>query len=246
MIDLIYLMGGEGKRANLGYPKQYAYIGGKYLFMHGLEIFCKIKDINNIIIPVSNKKEALDKFDIPLFCSDYKVINNIQINSCISMNNKNIIICDNGTSRQGSVKEALKYVNTDFVLIGEAVRPFVTEELIMDVINFDGVAVTPASQFKSTVINKEYGTPIIRDSCGEVQMPQKYRTILLNDAYKKINTLTNLELKDFTDDSHLIASILGQSVKVIDGIESNIKVTTPLDLDIANVIYRKKFGEKNE
>lgn len=233
MIDCIYLMGGIGKRAKLGYPKQFVYLGGKPLFLYGLDVLFEIKEIRNIIIPTADREKITD------YLESYGYLTK-------KYDPHLIIFVENGASRQESVKNALKEIETEYVLISEAVRPFVTKELVYQVLENDNDIITPVSKMKATLTNKNYGMTYSRKDIGEVQMPQKFLTQLLREAYTKIETATSLKLEDCTDDCDLVNRVLGNGIKAIEGIEENIKITTPLDIKIAEAIYGYKYGGKNE
>jgi 2-C-methyl-D-erythritol 4-phosphate cytidylyltransferase len=213
-IDVIYLSGGIGKRAKLGYPKQFARIDGKPIIIYGLEVLNKIDEIGKIIIPAA----------------DITKTNEI----LLAYNLEKIFLIDGGKTRQDSVLKGLKHVKSDYVLIMEAVRPFVTVEFITDIINMKckNNFVVPISQPVSTVICS-WGQIIDRDLVGEVQMPQKYLTKLLKDCHLKAFESNIL----YTDDAALVVANSKETPNIITGIETNIKITTPLDLKIAEGIY---------
>ncbi len=213
MIDVIYLSGGSGVRADLGYPKQFARLKGKPIMIYGLETLRKIEEIGQIIIPANN----YDKTSTIL--NDY----------CI----ENYKIVENGETRQKSVYNSLEYIKTDYVLIMEAVRPFCSEKLIKKVLRFTGDFIVPRDQLFATVI-QDFGSAIDRDFCGPVQMPQKYKLDLLKNCHEKAK---EAGLFNFTDDSVLVINFSDSKPKVIKGEQCNIKITTPLDLYMAEGIY---------
>ena len=220
MIDAIYLSAGQGVRANLGYPKQYARLGGKAIMIHGLEVLQSMPEIGNIIIPSPAQSDALEAY------------------TCY-MQDKKIIIIEGGITRQLSVKAGLKEVTTDEVLICEAVRPFITPEFVRTIINTDAPFVTPWVNPKSTVIDID-GVFYDREMIGEVQMPQKYETRLLRQAH-------NLAFQDdYTDDAALVIDMTEVTPVIVPGLEENIKITTPLDLKIAEAIYNHRHERKGE
>ncbi len=213
MIDVIYLSGGQGVRSELGFPKQFSRINGKPILIYGLETLNKIpEEIRTIIIPCTNQAET------------YKYMNDYNI--------KKYKLCEYGETRQQSVYKALKFVKTEFVLIMEAVRPFVSIELIKKVLETESDFVVPRNIMYSTVIT-DYGTIMNRNDCGEVQMPQKYKTKLLRNCheYANCNKIT------YTDDSALVIANSFCIPWVIVGEQCNIKITTPLDLKLAEGIY---------
>lgn len=212
-IDVIYLNGGSGVRTDLGYPKQFARLKAKPILIYGLETLKKIDEIDNIIIPSHSKDKTVEILD------QYNV--------------KNCTVIKNGETRQQSVYNSLSIIKTDYVLIMEAVRPFCSENLIRKVLKFSGEVVIPRSYMYSTVI-LDCGTVIDRNHCGEVQMPQKYQTSLLFEAHKKA---INDKLFLFTDDYAIVKYYNELLIpKVIKGEQQNIKITTPLDLTIAEAI----------
>jgi 2-C-methyl-D-erythritol 4-phosphate cytidylyltransferase len=216
-LDVIFLMGGEGKRARLGYPKQYARIGGIPIFIHSIQAFLKedIEPYINKIIIVAQKErydeieKMLIQYNILKFCFHYA-----------------------GKTRQESVYNGLQCVKTKHLLITEAVRPFQSSNLIKNIINNEKNFITPISQPKATVIDI-FGNSYDRNRIGEVQMPQKYSYDLLHTAHE---IAKKKKLSNFTDDSDLVINIINECPYIIKGEEPNIKITTPLDLKIANII----------
>lgn len=216
-LDVIFLMGGEGKRARLGYPKQYARIGGIPIFIHSLQAFLKedIEQYINKIIIVA-QKERYDEIE--------KVL--------IKYNIFKYCFCEGGKTRQESVFYGLKSVTTKHLLVTEAVRPFQSSSLIKNIIINEKNFITPISQPKATVIDI-FGNSYDRNRIGEVQMPQKYSYDLLHTAHE---IAKKKKLSNFTDDAHLVIEIISECPYIIRGEEVNIKITTPLDLKIANII----------
>ena len=217
MVDVIYLAAGQGKRAKLGYPKQFARLGGKPIMVHALEIFQDMDEIGYIFIPCA------DMVETEVLLQPYGITKAWYVIG--------------GRTRQESVRFALESVSTEYVLVHEAVRPFITKEFIRRIINTDGIAVTPRRQSMATVIDND-GKCYNRDYFGEVQMPQKYKTSVLREAHAEAKIAGRY---DFTDDAYIVDSIR-KSIFVIEGLEENIKITTPLDLMIAEAIYNARYS----
>jgi 2-C-methyl-D-erythritol 4-phosphate cytidylyltransferase len=218
MIDVIYLAAGQGKRAGLGYPKQFARLGGKPILIHGLEVLQGMEEVGKIIVACPA--------DAPIHSG--------------------------GETRQESVKKALAHVETEYVLVAEAVRPFITAEFVKRVIDTPGEFVVPRMLAISTVIESGYHqmdgekwTQVIpRKDVGEVQTPQKYLTALLQAAH------VETDMVNASDDAALV---LGTELRspmgniqptLIPGLEENIKITTPLDLVIAEAIYNASHRDR--
>ena len=219
-IDCIYLMGGIGKRVKLGFPKQFQMLGGKPIFIHGLELLNDIQEINDIIIVTCDIAKTQD------------IINQYSIaNKCLKY-------VGNGDTRQQSVYNALESVETEHVLISEAVRPFISRNLYKKIIDNKAENITPIKTSVSTVIDI-LGNSYDREAIGEVQMPQKFKT---NTLYYVHELSKSLDINNSTDDIDLLykmKDINNYEVNVISGEEINIKITTPLDLIIAEAIYAK-------
>ena len=149
-------------------------------------------------------------------------------------------ICAGGELRQDSVKNGLALVDDcDWVLIQDGGRPFLTEKLIADGIEAAGPtgAAAPAVEVKDTIKQvDETGTvlqTLQRDSLRAVQTPQVFRTAILKKAYGTIKSRV-------TDDAGIV-ELAGYRVKLYSGEYENIKVTTPEDLLLAEMIAGKRF-----
>ncbi len=226
MIDVIYLAAGQGKRAGLGYPKQFARLGGKPIMVHGLEVLQKMPEIGRIIV-ASPREEELTPENYGRGCPAVETVNRYGITKAVCIHG--------GPTRQESAEVALVHVMTEYVLIAEAVRPFITAEFVRKVISTEGAFVTPWIPATSSVITLT-GECLNREKVGEVQMPQKYQTEILRTAHRAGR------LKNATDDAALVIYETTLKPRLIPGLEQNIKITTPLDLTIAEAIYNAKFA----
>jgi D-ribitol-5-phosphate cytidylyltransferase len=223
MIDVIYLNGGSGKRIDLGYPKQYARLKGKPIMIYGLEIFNQLKEIGNIIIPTAESEK--------IKTSDYLSQYNIS----------KYIICNGGKTRQESVYKGLKEVQTDSVLIAESVRPFINIDFVSRIIHSEYKVVIPRNITKSTLVSSLSHATFNRKTVAEVQTPQKFDTRLLKEAHEKCKH----SLNQYTDDMALFYAAFEDTFEypltvtydIFEGLEQNVKITTKLDLYIAEAIY---------
>ncbi len=223
MIDVIYLAAGRGKRAKLGYPKQFARLGGKPIMIHGLEVFQQIPEVSQIIVvrPMITKETPQD-WRVEEVVLKYGI--------------KKAVFVEGGKTRQESVRRGLEMVTTDYVLIAEAVRPFITEDFVKRIIDMPGNCVTPWLSSISTVLSVS-GEPMDREKIGEVQMPQKYSTSILKTAHQKAKG------KAYTDDMALVIKETKARPILMKGLEQNIKITTPLDIVIAGAIYNANHSD---
>ena len=148
-------------------------------------------------------------------------------------------LVDGGETRQMSVYNGIRALSTDvdFVIVHDGVRPFVTDEVIFACLaaaDECGAAVA-AVPVKDTIKIANTDRFIVetpsREQLWAVQTPQVFRKSLLEEAHQaaQARQLTA------TDDASLVEQ-LGFPVKLVEGSYANVKITTPVDLQIAEVL----------
>jgi 2-C-methyl-D-erythritol 4-phosphate cytidylyltransferase / 2-C-methyl-D-erythritol 2,4-cyclodiphosphate synthase len=223
--------GGAGKRLKARISKQYLHLDHMPVLIHTLKVFQKSKVINNIVLAVptddlvSIRQALIDKYGIT----------------------KVTAIVAGGRERQDSVSNALSAIDGkyDVVVIHDAVRPFVTDKMIREVVSAaktTGAAsagVKAKDTIKETKKDNMVAVTIPRQNLWLTQTPQAFKFELLKKAYKAA-----YEDKFYgTDDASLVERI-GKKVKMIEGSYENIKITTSEDLIIAETLMKKKIGSK--
>ena len=140
-----------------------------------------------------------------------------------------ITVVPGGTTRQESVWRALQAApdDVDLVVVHDAVRPFITRGLIDAVVGAarrTGAAICalPVADTVKRVRGDEVEATIDRTGLWTVQTPQAFRTALLREAHEKARRDGVVG----TDDASLVER-LGHPVKVVRGLEKNLKITTP-------------------
>lgn len=212
----VIVAGGKGSRLGADIKKQYIKINNKEILIHTLDVFVNCNVVSEIILVVPTD-------DVEFVKSMVK-----------GYGYKNIKIVAGGAERSQSVHEGVRQAKTRCVIVHDAVRPFVTQEMIKNI--YDELqtsnAVTTAIPITDTVkIVKDdivYRT-IDRKSVYRIQTPQGFVTNILESAYEECEDYT------VTDECMLMENI-GEVVKVIEGSYNNIKITTDIDLKLANVI----------
>ena len=220
MISAIILAGGKGKRMGSAISKQFIDIKGKPIIYYTLKKFSENKKIDNIIVDLPEdevkyfKENILKKFELRI--------------------NKIVI---GGKERQDSVYNALKSLknsSTDIVLIHDGARPFISERIINEGIKFAEIygAAAPGVMPKDTIKvknekNFSVDTPN-RANLVSIQTPQVFKFDEILECHEKIRY--NGEM--VTDDT-MVVEKYGYSVYLYDGEYTNIKVTTPEDLILA-------------
>ena len=146
-------------------------------------------------------------------------------------------VCIGGSRRQDSVRLGLeKLTNCDLVIVQDGARPFISSELIevgLREAKESGASI-PAVPVKDTI--KSAGPDMIvsetvpREGLWAVQTPQFFSYHLLLEAHNRVSD-------DVTDDASMVERI-GGKIHLFAGSYSNIKVTTPEDLFIAEAILK--------
>ena len=148
-------------------------------------------------------------------------------------------LVEGGETRQRSVYNGVRALSADvdFVIVHDGVRPFVTDEVIFACLTAAdecGAAVA-AVPVKDTikVANEDsfiVETPV-RDRLWAVQTPQVFQKSLLEEAHQ----VAQARQLTATDDASLVEQ-LGFPVKLVKGSYANLKITTPIDLQVAEVL----------
>ena len=148
-------------------------------------------------------------------------------------------ICAGGKRRQDSVRQGLNELeDCDWVVIHDSARPFLTTDLIRDGLEAAQVtgAAVAAVPIKDTV--KLGGSDMMvsktlnRQELWAIQTPQVFRFDIIAEAHEQIK-------EDVTDDASMVEH-LGRKVKLYMGSYNNIKITTPEDLALAELIAGKR------
>jgi 2-C-methyl-D-erythritol 4-phosphate cytidylyltransferase len=150
-------------------------------------------------------------------------------------------IIHGGDRRQDSVQEGLKQVTGEIVLIHDGARPNITTTLIERVAagTEKTGACIPVVQVTDTIKTENNGfvnKTLPREDLRAVQTPQAFQTSLIRMAYQRVTG-------DVTDDAQII-EIAGGKVSLTEGSYDNIKVTTPSDLELIQILIRKRGGVK--
>ena len=210
--------GGTGKRMGSRLPKQYLSLAGFPILVHTLKPFQRSPLIDEIFL-------AVPKGDLT------KIRRDVVATFHLSKVSR---VLAGGRERQDSVWNALMHVRRehDIVLVHDAVRPFVSGEIIERAVAGakESGAVATGVPIQDTVKRTDpAGTvtgTVSRDGLWSVQTPQAFRRDVILDAYKKAAD------DGFygTDDASLVER-MGIPVRMIPGHSDNIKVTIPEDLE---------------
>ena len=219
-IGAVLLMGGEGRRFGNELPKQFHRLAGKPVFIHTLEVFLQAEWIDDIIL----------------------VCHPDWIHFVQDTIEKKIRIVAGGATRQDSSLKGLKgfQIPPHVVLIHDAVRPFVTQKILegnaKEALRWGAVDTCIPST--DTLVHAPEEQTIreipLRDHFLRGQTPQSFQYDLILQAHEEA---AKQKITNASDDCRLVLR-LGKTVKVVAGDEHNIKITTELDLFLAEQLFR--------
>lgn len=233
MIYAQIMAGGIGSRmGHTERPKQFLNLAEKPIIIHTLEKFSLIPDFEKIIVSIHPKWVQYAK---DLIASTIK--------------DPRIVVIEGGAERNDTVMKAIQYISEncetsdeDVLVMHDAVRPFVTRRIIMDNIakSKEYAAVDTVVSATDTIVRAKEGiiTDIpVRDEMYQGQTPQTINILAFSNFYKKMSE----EQRQTLSDSAKVMLLAGYKVGIVQGEESNMKITRPYDLRISDIIARENM-----
>lgn len=216
---IIIVAGGKGLRMGSDIPKQFLPIGGRPVLMRTLERFREYsEDIQIILVLPEAQQEYWHKL-----CDEYHF-------------DVEYTLANGGQTRFHSVQNGLAKVPDDaqgVVGVHDGVRPFPSIEVIKNCYETarTAKAVIPVIPVVETVrhLDGDSSMTVPRDEYRLVQTPQTFDIQLLKAANKQPYN------DGFTDDASVVEAF-GHKITLVEGNRENIKITTPYDLKIAEVL----------
>lgn len=214
---------GSGSRMNLDHPKQFHILAGAPLLIHTLRAFMANPHVKQFVVVVP--EDRLDETWALL--ADYQI------------DRTNLVVTAGGQRRQDSVKAGLMLLDDsiDIVLVHDGARPLVNQDLISRCYHAArehgaAIAAVPVKDTLKKVNSDLYITETIdRRELWQAQTPQAAQRHLLQKAYLESDGL------DVTDESSLLEKA-GIPVLLVVGSETNLKITRPEDLILAERIMQ--------
>ena len=227
MVTAIFPAAGASRRMSIKTNKNFLELVGEKILLRTLKTFSKVERINFFVVVVAeNEVDEVTKFlGAEKNLKPYKIV-------------------VGGSERQYSIANGLKFVpdDSEIILVHDAARPLVSLQTIENVIDaaekFGGAIAAVHEKNTIKIIDSENfvrETPP-RSEIVSVQTPQGFRKEILFRAYAAA------EKENFlgTDDASLVERI-GEKIKIVWSDYSNIKITTPEDLEIAKTFLNGKI-----
>jgi len=216
-----------GSSTRMGKPisKQLIKINGTQVILHTLRAFQQAESISEIIV-------VCRKEDMPAIQKLAKD-NNIT---------KAVAFTQGGCTRQQSVKNGAALANGDYIAIHDGARPLITphdiNKVTADAERYGAAALGVFVKDTIKVVDENgfiQSTPD-RSRLISIYTPQVFETSIYKQAIKKAEA----DGKDYTDDCQLVES-LGERIYVTQGNATNIKLTTPEDITIAEGFLKRRL-----
>lgn len=224
MTSAIILSGGTGSRMETSIPKQLMPICGKPVIVHTLEVFQNHPLVDGIIVVIHPDLIT-------------------QVNTLVKRYSisKASLIIPGGKTRQESSLNGLKaamHDDRDILIFHDAVRPFVSTEIItrcIDIARANGAATAAVRTIDTVaVMNPDRSIASIPDRTllWNIQTPQCFQYCVIRKAHE---LAVSGGISEASDDTRLVLQA-GYPVFLAEGSYENIKITTPGDIERAEAI----------
>lgn len=212
---------------NSNIPKQFLEIHNKPILYYSLKAF-EESHISEVILVIGEKEREYCQKEI-LKPYHFKKV---------------AALAEGGQERYHSVYHGIQAItHTDYVCIHDGARPLITKEIINETLEqvkryqacIVGMPVKDTIKFVDED-KKVFDTPD-RNRLWQIQTPQVFSYSIIKQAYDKLFQMDQEKLQvPVTDDAMVVETMLNQSVHLVEGSYQNIKVTTPEDIKIAEVL----------
>jgi len=234
-VGVVLLAGGTGSRMKANIPKQFLPLGGITVLQHSLTLF--LETLPAVLQEQNLQGPAKVVLVVdPQYQSDYEPL---------VAQYPNFALANPGVERQGSVFNGVNQLrDCKYVAVHDSARPLVTLDEIFHVIQDARTygAACLCVPLKSTVKESDDGTLVLRtiprSRLWEIHTPQVIATDLLLRGFEKVQS----ENWEVTDDVSIV-ELLQEPVKLTRGEYTNLKITTPEDMRVAEAILSERKSD---
>ncbi len=222
---VVIVAGGSGRRMNSALPKQFMLLGGIPVVARTINIFAEALPGAEIVVVLPEEHIAMWKNLAARF--------DVAVHKCVA----------GGAERFHSVKAGIEALSEDVtsIAVHDGVRALVTKRLIIRAALAieENDAVIPVIEVVDSYRRVEQGgsTILPRSELRIVQTPQIFKSSILRKAY------TQEFDQAFTDDASVVEA-MGIKITLVDGERTNIKLTTPEDMEWAEWMLRREECDK--
>lgn len=228
-LGVVVVAAGKGTRMGTAESKQYLLLEGKPILVHTLEIFERMAEVESVVLVTG--PQDIDR--CRSWITEYGL-------------GKIKAVLPGGAERQHSVYKGLCGLDTEWVAVHDGVRPFVKPEHILHcweaAERFGAAVLAVPAKDTIKIVDSEgiiRATPD-RKSLWAIHTPQVFRLSELLEAHEQAEKAGFLG----TDDAMLVER-LGREVHVVEGDYTNVKITTPDDLEWGEfLLKRQKEGKR--
>ena len=233
---VVVVAGGSGTRMGAALPKQFLLLRGKPVLWHTLMVFLAADaDLEIVLVlPAEHMEAGRAVVDALPMEAGHSPLDAVPASGRVRL-------VAGGTTRFHSVRNGLELVNEDaLIAVHDGVRCLVSVELVrrcFEQAERLGSAVPVVDCADSVrLVRFEGSEPIDRSQVKLVQTPQTFRGGLLLRAYREITGVS------FTDDATVVEAS-GIAIHLIEGERTNIKITLPIDLVIAEQVLEARAAD---
>lgn len=225
-VGVIICAAGSGERFGGKRKKQFADVGGRAAFLRSVEFFADRSDVKQVLLAIPEDEQEL-----------------VEIKWKDNLSFYGVKIYIGAAERFETVQKGIALLKDDIELVAihDAVRCCLTKKWIDEC--FEKAAETKAAMLAAPVVatikqavNKTIEKTIDRTNLYEAQTPQVFEIELLKKAYANLD---NLDKSAISDDAQLVEA-LGEKVAIIETDQSNLKITRPSDIAMAEAIIKSR------
>jgi len=224
LISFLLFSGGVGARSKHHEPKQFFELAGHPMIAYSLMAAAAVKEVGEIVINAPPGYEDRTRKIAEQYCSGTPVT-----------------VITGGKTRQDSSWKLVQAARYDTLVLHEAARPFVDAAMLKTLIacvdaNAGFCQPIAFSMCRVDPSTEQMVEGVPRETTLNIQLPQKFARNVLMSAHE----YAYAQGAEYTEDAVMVVDMTGQSVRALPGTSRNLKVTTPEDFSIADVVIAKE------